>query len=111
MATPLGALAVEGTAPAPGPAVAVVRPESVRLSPDTAGGATVATVTYYGHDQLVAVALDEGTVIRVRLGAERLFSTGERVRAHVVGPVIAFPGTSRPVPAVSARLAEGPPNP
>jgi hypothetical protein len=52
----------------------------------------VATVTYYGHDQLVEVALDGGAVVRARLGAERLFSAGERVRAEVAGRVIAYPG-------------------
>jgi iron(III) transport system ATP-binding protein len=90
--TALGALAVDGPVPATGPALAVVRPEAVRLSADPAGGATVATVTYYGHDQLVEVALDSGTVVRARLGAERLFSAGERVRVEVAGPVIAYPG-------------------
>ena len=90
--TPLGRLAVEGAAPAAGPALAVVRPEALRLSADPDGPATVALVTYYGHDQLVEVALDEGSVLRARLGAERLFSAGERVRAELAGPVIAYPG-------------------
>jgi len=89
--TPLGRLDVEGPAPTPGPALAVVRPEALRLSADPDGPATVALVTYYGHDQLVEVALDGGTVLRARLGAERLFSAGERVRAELVGPVIAYP--------------------
>ena len=112
LTTPLGSLAVDGPVPEPGPALAVVRPETVRLSPpepgtpgdrdgDGAAAATVAVVTYYGHDQLVEVALDGGTVVRARLGAERLFSAGERVRAEVAGPVIAYPAgepaPSRPV--------------
>ena len=108
LTTPLGTLAVDGPAPPAGPALAVVRPEAVRLAPaglvrDGPGtdGATVATVTYYGHDQLVEVALDDGSLVRARLGAERLFSSGERVRAEVAGPVIAYPGTvpSQPGPA------------
>jgi iron(III) transport system ATP-binding protein len=102
VATPLGALAVEGAVPPAGPALAVVRPEAIRLTAvgngatGDAGEATVATVTYYGHDQLVELALDGGTVIRARMGAERLFSAGERVRAEVHGPVVAYPdvGTS-----------------
>ncbi len=92
VATPLGRLAVDGPAPAAGPALAVVRPEAVRLQADPQGSATVALVTYYGHDQLVEVALDGGSVVRARLGAERLFSSGERVRAELAGPVIAYPG-------------------
>jgi iron(III) transport system ATP-binding protein len=102
VATPLGELAVDGAVPAAGPALAVVRPEAIRLTAvegggaagngDRSGEATVATVTYYGHDQLVELALDGGTVIRARMGAERLFHAGERVRAEVAGPVIAYPG-------------------
>ena len=90
--TPLGRLAVEGPAPAAGPALAVIRPENLRLVADPGGPATVSLVTYYGHDQLVQVALGGGTVLRARLGAERLFSAGERVRADLAGPVIAYPG-------------------
>jgi len=96
--TPLGGHRIDGPAPPAGPALAVVRPESVRLSADSDGPATVALVTYYGHDQLVEVALDGGTVLRARLGAERLFSAGERVRAEVDGPVIAY-AVNGPPPA------------
>ena len=96
--TPLGRLAVEGPAPAAGPALAVVRPETVLLHADPRGPATVALVTYYGHDQLVEVALDEGSVVRARLGAERLFSPGERVRAELAGPVIAYPANGSAPP-------------
>ncbi len=108
--TPLGTLAVEGDVPGAGPALAVVRPEAVRLSPgpDGPAGATVALVTYYGHDQLVEVTLDGGAVIRARLGAERLFRAGERVRAEVAGPVIAYAATGLQAP--EARLAEGSPS-
>ena len=116
--TPLGRHRVDGPAPPAGPALAVIRPESVRLSADdpgpsgpaeretpgpsgpaereTGSPATVALVTYYGHDQLVEVALDGGTVLRARLGAERLFSAGERVRAELDGPVIAYTGNGLP---------------
>jgi len=105
--TPLGRHLVDGPAPPAGPALAVIRPESVRLSVDDAGGsgppgretgspATVALVTYYGHDQLVEVALEAGTILRARLGAERLFSAGERVRAELLGPVIAYTGKGLP---------------
>ena len=92
--TPLGPLPVDGPVPAAGPALAVVRPEVVQLSADPAGTATVDVVTYYGHDQLVEVTIDGGTVVRARLGAERLFSPGERVRAEVAGSVIAYPGAA-----------------
>ena len=93
--TPLGRLPVDGPAPAAGPALAVVRPEALRLSADPEGSARVALVTYYGHDQLVQVALDCGTLVRARLGAERIFAAGERVRPELTAPVIAF---SAPAP-------------
>lgn len=98
VATKLGDLTIDGQAPPCGPALAVVRPESVRLEPDHAGAGTVATVTYYGHDQLVEVVLADGSVVRSRLGAERLFRTGERVRAQVCGPVIAYASATDSAP-------------
>ncbi len=88
--TPFGRLPVVARTGAVGPALAVVRPEVVRLTPEAAGPARVVTATYFGHDQLVEVAVD-GTVLQARLGTERLFSPGDRVRVDVDGPVPAFP--------------------
>jgi iron(III) transport system ATP-binding protein len=95
LASPLGRLAVTGTAPAPGPALAVVRPEALRLTPDPSGRARVLSATYFGHDQLVEVAIGDGAasdlVLRARVGSERLFRGGDRVDVVVTEPVIAFP--------------------
>ena len=88
--TPLGRLVVAGTIPPAGPAVAVVRPETVRLTPDPAGPARVTAATYFGHDQLVHVSLDGALQLRARVGNERLFSPGDRVRLDVDGGVVAF---------------------
>jgi iron(III) transport system ATP-binding protein len=89
--TPFGRLPVVPDTAAVGRAVAVVRPEAVRLTPAPEGPAQVVTATYFGHDQLVDVAVD-GVVVRARLGTERLFTPGDRVRVDVAGEVAAFPG-------------------
>ena len=89
--TPLGRLAVTGSVPPAGPALAVVRPETVRLTPDPAGTARVTAATYFGHDQLVEVALDGALSLRARVGNERLFAPGDRVSLDVDGRVVAFP--------------------
>ena len=88
--TPFGRLPVfPDTAPA-GPAVAVVRPETVHLTPAAEGPARVVAATFFGHDQLVEVAID-GVVVQARVGTERLFAAGDRVRVDVAGQVSAFP--------------------
>ncbi len=89
--TPLGRLDVAGPVPAAGPALAVVRPEAIRLAADPDGPARVVAATYFGHDQLVEIALDGDLLLRARTGSERLFRPGDRVRLEVSGAVIAFP--------------------
>jgi iron(III) transport system ATP-binding protein len=69
----------------------VVRPEMLRLLEDPAGEVTVEQVTYFGHDQLLTLRLPDGTVVRSRQGPDLLLRAGDRVRADVVGPVVAFP--------------------
>ncbi|HWC10483.1 MAG TPA: ABC transporter ATP-binding protein [Acidimicrobiales bacterium] len=87
--TPLGRLPLlPGTAA--GAVLAVVRPEAVRLTAEPGGAARVVAATYFGHDQLVEIAVD-GTVLHARLGTERLFHPGDRVRVDVDGEVVAFP--------------------
>jgi iron(III) transport system ATP-binding protein len=88
--TPFGRLPVVPETAAEGAVVAVVRPEAVRLTPAPEGPARVVAATYFGHDQLVEVAVD-GVVVQARLGTERLFTPGDRVRVDVQGPVAAFP--------------------
>ncbi len=93
--SPLGRLTVTGQVPAPGPAVAVLRPEALRLTPAPSGVGRVLAATYFGHDQLVEVAVAEngrnGLVVRARVGSERLFAAGDRVHVDVAEDVVAFP--------------------
>jgi len=68
----------------------IVRPEHVRLRLDSAGEGVVDGITYFGHDQLVAVALADGSRLRARMGPARAFERGDRVSISVVGGVTAF---------------------
>ncbi|HEX6946461.1 MAG TPA: ABC transporter ATP-binding protein [Acidimicrobiia bacterium] len=69
----------------------MVRPESVRLVADPRGKAVVKGREFFGHDQLVTVAFDDGTLIRSRLGPGDHFSPGDRVEVDV-DAVTVFPG-------------------
>jgi len=87
--TPLGRLPT--VAPVDGTDVLVVlRPETLRLRASAEGCATVRTVTYYGHDQLVELGLDDGPRLRARRGPELDLSPGDRVAIQVEGPVVTF---------------------
>ena len=81
-ATPVGATHVE----------VVVRPENLRLRVDAAGAARVESATYFGHDQVVRLRLDDGTSVRARLGPDVVLSVGDRVSVAVEGPVVALDG-------------------
>ena len=66
-----------------GPATGLVRPEDLDLDEVADGNGLVVDVEYYGHDQLVSVALDDGQQVRARLHAHRRLAVGTRVRPHV----------------------------
>ncbi len=68
----------------------VLRPEALELTPDTHGPGTVESIQYFGHDQLVAVRLDDGTPLRVRRGPDRAIARGDRVALRVRDSVVAF---------------------
>ncbi len=67
-----------------------LRPERVRLRLDGGGQGLVGGITYFGHDQLVEVALEHGARVRSRMGPARAFEPGDRVSVAVTGDVIAF---------------------
>jgi len=69
----------------------VVRPESVVLRASADGEATVRHVTFFGHDTLVEVTLEDGTSLRSRSGPAARLERGQRVRASVTGNVVTFP--------------------
>jgi iron(III) transport system ATP-binding protein len=89
--TELGAVTTDGQVPA-GPVDVVVRPENVRLRLDGAGHGTVQRITYFGHDQVIDVALSDGAGrVRSRTGPGQTFHLGDRVAVQVVGTAIVFP--------------------
>jgi iron(III) transport system ATP-binding protein len=90
VSTDLGALSAIDGAP-DGDVEVVLRPEHVRLRLDGSGAGVVREITYFGHDQLIEVALASGRRVHSRMGPGRVFHPGDRVSVAVVGPVMAFP--------------------
>jgi iron(III) transport system ATP-binding protein len=87
--TAVGRLSTTGNGLA-GDVDVALRPERVRLRLDGAGQGVVRAITYFGHDQLVEVGLDDGVRVRSRMGPARAFEPGDRVSVSVTGEVIAF---------------------
>jgi iron(III) transport system ATP-binding protein len=67
-----------------GPVLVVVRPEDVQLSIGEAPNAVVAHTEFFGHDQLVTVALPGGTRVRSRIGPRPKYDPGDNVRVRAV---------------------------
>jgi iron(III) transport system ATP-binding protein len=61
----------------------IIRPENIQISLGETPNAVVAGSEFFGHDQLVTLALHGGTRVRARLGPRPIYRTGEacRVRA------------------------------
>ncbi len=67
-----------------GPVIVVVRPEDVQLSVGETPNAVIARTEFFGHDQLVTVALHGGTRIRSRIGPRPSYKPGDRVRVKAI---------------------------
>jgi len=80
-----------------GTVTVMVRPESVTLVPDQEGDAVVTGREFFGHDQLITVALPDGTRLRSRLGPLPTFQPGERTSVKVDG-LMQFPAQDPTVP-------------
>jgi iron(III) transport system ATP-binding protein len=65
-----------------GPVLVVIRPENVQISIGEAANATIAHSEFFGHDQLVTVALGGGTRVRARIGPGPHYQTGQNVRVR-----------------------------
>lgn len=95
VATALGDLPVTGNVQ--GSVSVMLRPEMLRLVPQQEGegtNGTVLTREFYGHDQLMRVQLNNGTVVRARLGSYGGIRPGDSVQVTVRGGVLTFPRTS-----------------
>ena len=95
--TALGRLSVAaGTGSSTGgPARVLVRPEQIRLGESPNGGiaATVQTYEYYGHDAVVRVRPDGGSLpdLVVRVSGGVPLEPGRRVGLSVLGEVVVWP--------------------
>ena len=101
----LGRLAVHGVEPDRGRVTLMIRPEQIEVRELPAGtglhdctGAlgTVVSSSYFGHDGIVRLRLDDGLVVTARLHAGRLPPPGTRVAASVTSKVIAFDAGATP---------------
>ncbi len=99
--TSLGRLPVEGSAK--GAVEVMLRPEHLDVQADDAGIAVVEDVQFFGHDQLLRLRLDDGTVVRSRRGPDVDLRVGQRVRPRVQGFVRPF--TKADVPAEAPEPA------
>jgi iron(III) transport system ATP-binding protein len=69
------------------------RAESLAISEDGGAPGEVVDVDYYGHDQMVAVQLQTGEVLRLRLLARPAFEIGQPVGVTATGEPFVFPRT------------------
>jgi iron(III) transport system ATP-binding protein len=67
-----------------GPVTVVVRPEDVQISLGESPNAVVAQTEFFGHDQLITLALGGGTRIRSRIGPRPSYRVGQQCRARAV---------------------------
>ena len=74
-----------------GRVIIVVRPEDVQISIGEAPNATVNSSEFFGHDQLVTVALASGRLVRSRIGPRPTYQTGDHVRVRAIHAQV-FPG-------------------
>ncbi|MEM7125938.1 MAG: ABC transporter ATP-binding protein [Chloroflexota bacterium] len=68
----------------------VLFPESISLIPDPQGTASVEQVSYFGFHQLAILRLNSGETLQARTWSHINIDVGERVRAVVDTPVVAF---------------------
>lgn len=75
-----------------GTVTVMIRPEAVVVTAHPAGTGRVLSREYYGHDQLVTVGLDNGTVLRSRMGPWPVLDPGDSVDISVEASSV-FAGT------------------
>ena len=83
--TPIGEIPVSKNKKAP--TEILIRPEELKISKGDDG--TIEIVEYYGHDAMILVRLDGGTLIKVRTPASFDCLRGDRVSVSYVGSVAA----------------------
>ena len=76
-----------------GPVTVVVRPEDVQISIGESPNSVVTHTEFFGHDQLVTLALPGGLRVRSRIGPRPSYSAGENVRVRATHARV-FPATT-----------------
>jgi iron(III) transport system ATP-binding protein len=83
-----------GTAPSngaySGPVQVMIRPENLAVDESGKRGSVIES-EYYGHDQMITVRLESGTVLRIRDLPGRRLSPGDDVGVALRGDVVVFP--------------------
>jgi iron(III) transport system ATP-binding protein len=99
-----------GAIPAPegltGPVEVLLRPECISVCDEALGpvpslvsarSGTVIDRVYFGHDQLVVIALDGGTIVRSRQVGFPVWVPGTRVSVWIDGPATVVPAPDAPL--------------
>ena len=85
----------------------MIRPESVGIGYRTGhgdgAGAVVRQRTFYGHDQLLHLELDDGSWVRSRRLGFPAWHPGDRVRVWLDGPASVLTPAGAHEPGVVAR--------
>ena len=74
-------------------AAVVVRPEDLEIA-EHGVPATVLHREYYGHDQVLRVRLEDGSVARVRLGSRGRYEAGDQVSLALVADPLVLEGAA-----------------
>jgi iron(III) transport system ATP-binding protein len=82
--TPVGSF----TTSLSGPVSVILRPENVQISLGETPNAVVAGSEFFGHDQLVTVALNGGTRVRARIGPRPVYRVGQECRVRATDATI-----------------------
>ncbi len=92
--TALGTLTLHR--PARGEVDVLLRPEMIRVADDPGKGTrgSVVSCRFHGPDQIISVALTDGTLISVRASSYVRLPVGSAVGLGIPGEVVAFPSRS-----------------
>ncbi len=71
-----------------GSVAVMIRPENVQLSVGKAPNATVAHIEFFGHDQLITLAMDGGVRVRSRIGSGPQYRIGQRCRVRAITALV-----------------------
>ena len=74
--------------PLSGSVAVMIRPEDVQLSVGEAPNATVAQIEFFGHDQLITVAMEDGARVRSRIGSRPDYRIGQRCRVRAINALV-----------------------